>query len=356
MVNKLTIYIAKTLLGTILLALTLLVGLEFLFSLVNEIRHVGTGDYTTTKVISYILLSLPSQIYDMFPMSALLGTILGLGLLATRSELIVMRAAGLSMGDIIIAVAKLAIFLIVGTCLLGEWVAPTLDKFATEQKAVALSGGQALRTEHGTWMRDGNNFIHIQSMDAGKHLEGITRYEFNQNMELQKASVARNAEYLDDHWVLHDIKETLFEKGKISRNRISIQTWVSDIDPDVLSLVGTKDIEDLSLIGLWQTIQYREANALDVKPYQLAFWQKLGRPFATLVMMFLAIPFIFGPLRSATMGLRMLVGILVGFAFYTFNELFGPLTLVYPIPPILGALLPSCFFFGLGLILMRKNQ
>jgi lipopolysaccharide export system permease protein len=267
-----------------------------------------------------------------------------------------MRAAGLSLGDIIVAVCKLAIILIIFAWLLGEWVAPSLGRFATEQKAVALSGGQALRTENGTWMRDRDNFIHIQTIDQGRHLEGITRYEFNKNMELQKASVARFGDYEKDHWVLHDIKETLFEKEKISRNHIATQNWISHIDPEVLSLVGVKDLEDLSIVGLWQTIHYRQANGLDPKTYSLAFWQKLTRPFATLVMMFLAIPFIFGPLRSSTMGLRMLVGVLVGFAFYTFNELFGPLTLVYQIPPILGALLPTCFFFGFGLILLKRSQ
>lgn len=356
MMNKLSWYVAKTLLGMILISITLLVGLEFLFSFVAEVRHVGTGDYNTTKAVCFILLGLPSHIAELFPMAALLGTLLGLGLLASRSELIVMRAAGLSKGDIILAVCKLAIWLIIFIWFLGEMVAPSLDKFAAEQKTVALSSGQALKTKHGAWIRDGDHFIHIQRIDANGHLEGITRYELNSQMELQKASFARYADYEKDHWILHDIKETLFEKDKTSRNHIAVQNWESHIDPNVLGLMGVKDLDDLSLTGLWQTIRYRKANALDAKPYQLAFWQKISRPLATLVMMFLAIPFIFGPLRSATMGLRMLVGVLVGFAFYTFNQLFGPLTLVYQIPPILGALLPTAFFLGFGLFLLKRDQ
>jgi lipopolysaccharide export system permease protein len=354
--DKITLYIGKTLFVTIMLVTTLFVGLEFMFSFVNELRFVGTGDYSTSLAIGTILLSIPSQIAQMFPMSALVGTLLGLGLLASRSELIVMRAAGLSIGNIIAGVLKLALLLVVIVWILGEWIAPMADKFAHIQKASALSGGQALRTTNGTWMRDGLDFVHIQVMQSGGHLEGITRYEFDEAMELKKASFASHADYVEDHWVLHDIDETIFEAGTVARDHIAKRDWVSHISPDILSIVGVKDLEELSLVGLWQTIRYRVVNHLDPKPYQLAFWQKMIRPFATLMMMFLAIPFVFGPLRSATMGLRMLVGVLVGFVFYTVNQLFGPLTLVYQIPPVLGALAPTLLFFGAGLFILKKAQ
>lgn len=352
--NKITLYIGKTILVAILLVMTLLVGLEFIFSLVNEVRYIGTGDYTTWQALCYILWSVPGSLSQMFPMSALVGTLLGLGLLASRSELIAMRAAGLSMGDIAVAVLKMALFLAVFTWILAEGLAPTLNKLASTQKAISLSQGQALRTADGTWMRDGDSFVHIQTINAGKQLEGITRYEFNPEGVLQKASFARFADYEKGKWILHDIQETFFQEEHIARQQMDKQIWRSHIDPDILSIVGVKDIDDLSLFELWQTIHYRTTNQLDAKPYQLAFWQKMVQPLATLVMMFLAIPFIFGPLRSATMGFRMLVGVLLGFAFYTFNQLFGPITLVYHLPPIVGALLPTCLFLGIGLCLFRK--
>ncbi|MFI4937707.1 MAG: LPS export ABC transporter permease LptG [Candidatus Berkiellales bacterium] len=354
--DRITLYIGKTILVAILLAMTLFVGLEIIFSFVNEARHIGTGQYTLWPAISFVLLLLPNHIAEMFPMSALVGTIMGLGLLASRSELIVMRAAGLSRGDIIVAVSKLAIILIVFTWILSEWVAPITDRSATNQKALALSSGQALRTAHGTWMRDGNHFIHIQSIESNDALSGITRYELNDKMELLKASYARSAHYVNDHWVLRDIKETVFEPGKTQSHHIAKSDWISSIDPSMVNLVAVKDLAELSLVELWQTIRYRQANGLNAKDYQLEFWQKICRPFATLVMMFLAIPFIFGPLRSATMGLRMLVAVLVGFVFYTVNQLFGPLTLVYAIPPIVGAVLPTGLFFIVGLVLLKRSE
>lgn len=354
--NKLTLYIWKTILVAILLVLTLFIGLEFIFSLVNELRYVGTGDYSTSNAFAFIFLSMPQHIAQLFPMATLVGTLLGLGLLASRSELIVMRAAGLSLQDIINIVLKLAFILAIGVWLMGEWVSPKAEKFAHDQKALRLSSGQALSTSHGTWMRDGNNFIHIQSMTQDGHLEGITLYQFDEAMNLSKASFALNADYMNDHWVLHEIQETVFEENHTTRNKIEEQDWVSSLSPNVLSQVGLKDLDDLSLMGLWHTIKYRQQNHLEAKPYQLAFWQKIVRPLATLVMMFLAIPFVFGPLRQATMGLRMLVGVLVGFVFYTFNQLFGPLTLVYHIPPIIGAFLPTIAFLIMGLFIMKRTH
>lgn len=352
--NKISWYLAKTLSVTILLAIILFVGLEFVFSFVNEMRHVGTGDYTTQDALQYILLSLPAQVAQAFPMSALVGTLLGLGLLASRSELIVMRSVGWSIGNIIFAVMKLALVLVCIIWMLGEWIAPITDNIAHHRKATALSRGQALATANGTWLRDGYDFVHIQAIEDNKHLTGVTRYEFNEDQQLRKASFARIAEYVDDHWVLHDIQDTHFGDANVTTAHIAEQDWISHIKPEIFTIVGVKDLDELSISGLWKTIRYRQANQLDAKPYLLAFWQKMMRPFATLVMMFLAIPFIFGPLRSATMGLRMLVGVMIGFVFFTVNQLFGPLTLVYALPPILGASLPTLLFLGGGLYLLKR--
>lgn len=354
--NKITWYLAQTLFVTILLAILLFVGLEFIFSFVNEMRHVGNGDYTTQCALQYILLSLPAQIAQAFPMSALVGTLLGLGLLASRSELIVMRSVGWSVGNIILAVMKLACVLVCFAWILGEWIAPMADNRAHHLKATALSQGQALSTSQGTWLRDGQHFVHIQSIENSQHLQGVTRYEFNQQQQLQKASFAQQADYVEDKWILHDIQETTFSEESVSKAHIMQQEWVSHIKPELFTIVGVKDLDELSMAGLWKTIRYREANQLDAKPYLLAFWQKMMRPFATLVMMFLAIPFIFGPLRSATMGLRMLVGVMIGFVFFTINQLFGPLTLVYSLPPFLGASLPTLLFLGTGLLLLKKAR
>lgn len=354
--NKITLYLAKNIAVTIALVVVLFVGLELVFSLVTELRVVGTGQYAMSQAFGFILLSLPDMVVQVFPMAALVGTLLGLGTLASRSELIVMRSAGLSIQAIIFAIFKLAIVLVILNAIIGEVIAPVLDKWAHQQKAIALSDGQALRTVNGIWMREKDDFIHIQSMPSAHRLEGVTRYEFDDAMKLKRSSFAKTAHYENGAWVLHDIRETTFADNRTSHQTVESMPWESHIDPTLLSLVQVKDIDELSLKGLWQTIDYRRQNHLDPKPYQLAFWQKLFRPIATLVMMFLAIPFIFGPLRQSSMGLRVLVGVFVGFAFYTCNELFGPLTLLYPVPPVIGASLPIMVFFIVGMLMLKRAR
>lgn len=341
----LTRYIWKSLAVTIALSMFLVFGLELIFSLVNELRYVGKGDYTVWHVIMFNLLSMPQNIYQMFPMAALVGTLLGLGGLAASSELVVIRAAGVSTKQIIDAVLKFALILSVLAWGLGEWVAPITDHWAQNQKAVALSGGQTLKTQHGVWLRDGKRFVNIQSVEVGGHLEGIVSYEFNDQQELIEASQAQYADYINELWVLYDVSVTTFKGTHIEQAKYDKLDWHSHIDPTILRIVGTKYLDELSLIGLWQTIDYRKKNDLDYRPYQLAFWQKVMQPFAIVMMMFLAVPFVFGPLRSSTKGFKLVVGILLGFSFYIFHKLFGPLTLVYQIHPIIGASLPTIIFF-----------
>lgn len=354
--HKLTRYLSKTIFGAILLTLLLLVGLEIIFSFVNEMRFVGSGQYNTQHALMVILLSLPTQIAQLFPMAALVGCLLGLSILAARSELIVIRAAGLGITDIATVLLKVGCVVVLIAWIVGEVMAPKMDKMAHSYKAMALSSGQALSTQHGVWMRDKQDFVHIQSIENKKSLKGITRYQFDEHFKLHQSSFAESATYDNDHWVLSKVHHTIFLPDKMESSYMPETLWYSQIGPDILGIVGTQGIDELTVKELWRAMEYRSRNHLDARPYQLAFWQKLARPIATLVMILLALPFVFGPLRSATMGFRILVGVLVGFGFYTLSQLFGPLVLVYPIPPIVGAFFPVILFTIFGAFLMKRYQ
>jgi len=352
--NKLTLYISKTLFLTILLAIVLLVGLEFIFSFVNETRYVGKGDYTLSLALVYVILLLPQQISEMFPMAALVGTLLGLGWLASRSELIVMQAAGLSIADIIKMVLKVAVIWVLFIWVLGEVLAPYFDGIAHDKKTIAMSRGQAIRTNHGVWLRDGQDFIHIEKIDSNRELTGVTRYQFDENLHLMKTTIAQKAIFDEDGWHFYKVDETEFLPQRIVHQWSEQQNWINPIAPEILQVIHVKETDELSLLELWKTMNYRLSNNLDAKAYQLAFWQKLFQPLAILVMMFLAIPFVFGSLRNATMGFRLLIGVLIGFSFYTLNQLFGPLSQVYAIPPVIAAMLPILLFLLVGLFLLKN--
>lgn len=113
--------------------------------------------------------------------------------------------------------------------------------------------------------------------------------------------------------------------------------------------------EELSLSGLYDYVTYLKASEQDASRYELAFWRKLTQPLSIAVMMLMALSFVFGPLRSVTMGARVLSGVVAGFTFYISSEFFGPLTLVYGIPPIFGALAPSLAFLAIAVALLRRK-
>ncbi len=349
-------YIGRTILFTILLTVFLIVSIDMLFLLVNELRAVGEGNYTIFTAFQYILLVLPERLYFLFPMACLVGALVGLGLLAGHSELIVMRSSGVSLLQITGAVLKAAFILVVVITLFGELVVPRAVRYAEVLREQATSGSQSVVTPQGTWMRDGNHFVRIKQILPNGDMKGIIRYTFDDKHDLESATYAERAEFNSDNskWTLYNVKETDFAEKELTVFTADEKPWDTTIQPRLINIL-IEEPESLSILGLLNYIQYLRDNQLRTQEYSLTLWKKLWQPFATMVMVFIAIPVIFGPLRSATMGLRLLTGVMLGFAFYILNQLFGPLSLVYgAFPPFLAAILPSIVFGIGGLILYRR--
>jgi lipopolysaccharide export system permease protein len=130
--------------------------------------------------------------------------------------------------------------------------------------------------------------------------------------------------------------------------------WLSTLTPDKLGIVAVKP-EALSIRGLVDYVAYLENNGQESARYELALWRKIFQPLSVAVMLLLAMSFIFGPLRSVTMGARTIMGVLAGFAFFISNEMFGQVSLVFQLTPALGALLPSMLFAALAAYLLKRQ-
>lgn len=174
-----TQYLSRTVLATTAIVLAALAGLELFILFIGQMNDIGVGDYGIFQTIIYILLQLPGKLYGLFPMIGLVGVLLGLGVLASHSELIVMRAAGISLPKITLTLLKLALGIILVVTFLGEVLAPLGQSYADKRKAVAMSSGQAIKTGQGIWVREGANFLHIAVIVDTRHLQGITRYQLN---------------------------------------------------------------------------------------------------------------------------------------------------------------------------------
>lgn len=349
--NILNKYISKAIMGSVLMVLLTLIGIESFLELASELKDVGKGSFHFWQALINVPLMLPTDMYELFPMAALIGSLMGLGKLANQSELIVMSAAGMSRWQIIRAMLQAALILLVLISLIGEAIAPKAQQLAKETKTVALSAGKTLKTASGVWFRDGNNYIFVREILLGNHLFDITRYKFNQDKKLTVISHANEGTYREGGWFFHQVQQTEIFKDYIKSETFEMQRWDINVDKRLLGISNIR-ADQLSLFKLYSYIRYRHQNDLGAGMYEFAFWKRLIQPFATLVMIFLSVPFIFGPLRSVSMGLRIVTGVIVGFSFYILNQFFGPMSQVYQIPAIVAAILPTITFAMLGTFLL----
>lgn len=351
-------YIGRTIFGTIMSTLFLLVSLSGIIKFVDQLRKTGRGDYNAWGAGLYTLLSVPKDIEIFFPMAALLGALLGLGALATRSELVVMEASGFTRMQIAAAVMKTAIPLVLLTMAVGEWVAPAGEQTARNMRAQMMYGNSLLSTRDGIWAKDKNDFIYIQNVAKEDELSGVSIYHFDNDRKLLSVRYAGTATYDKDNkkWLLSQVDQSdLSQPNKIVGTQTLNDEWETNLTPDKLGVVAM-DPESLSASGLHEYSKYLKQSGQESSRYQLIFWNKVFSPLSVAVMMLMALSFIFGPLRSVPMGVRVVIGISFGFLFYVLNKIFGPLSMVVNMPPILGAILPSLLFLLISLLLLKRKR
>ncbi|WP_394129622.1 LPS export ABC transporter permease LptG [Shewanella maritima] len=347
------LYIARIILSTSALCLLILTGLSGIIKWVDQLRVVGRGSYTMLDAGIYVLFLIPRDIEMFFPMAVLLGALIGMGMLASNSELVVMQSSGLSRLQITLSAMKTAIPLMIMVMVLGEWGAPAAERTAKEMQAVKTSGGSLIASHRGVWARDGDMFVNIGEVLDVTHLGNITFYEFNDEQKLTRMTYAQQATFEQGVWQLQQVETTLVTSDRITPMTSETEIWESTLTPDKLSVVSVKP-EALSIQGLVGYLEYLEANNQDSSRYELALWRKMMQPVTVAVMMLVALSFVFGPLRTVTMGARVLLGVVAGFSFYISNEIFGPMSMVYQLPAAIGAIAPSLLFASLALYYIRK--
>lgn len=189
----------------------------------------------------YTLLSVPKDVQIFFPMAALPGALLGLGMLAQRSELVVMQASGFTRMQVALSVMKTAIPLVLLTMAIGEWVAPQGEQMARNYRAQAMYGGSLLSTQQGLWAKDGNNFVYIERVKGDEELGGISIYAFNENRRLQSVRYAATAKFDPEHkvWRLSQVDESdLTNPKQITGSQTVSGTWKTNLTPDKLGVVA----------------------------------------------------------------------------------------------------------------------
>ena len=357
MMNTLDRYIGKSILGSMFATLLTLVGLSAIIKFVEQFRSVGKGTYDIWQAVAFTGLTIPKDIETFFPMAALLGVLMALGNLASRSELVVMQAAGFSRFKIGMAVMKTALPLVLLTMVIGEWGIPQTEQFARDMRARALSGGSMLSMKNGVWAKDGNNFVFVRRVTDDAKLNDIYIYTFDQHRNLTELKHANQASYSEDEskWTLRQVNHSMISKDEITTSNRLSEKWETNLTPDKLGAVSLRPTS-LSISGLYNYISFLRETGQDVSRFELTFWRKIFQPVSVGVMMLLALSFIFGSLRSVTAGARIVTGICFGFLFYVVNEIFGQMSVVYNMPAVFGALMPSLLFIVMIWWLLSRKR
>ena len=341
-----------TLQGILITSFALITLLTF-FAFIDE---AGKTDaiYTNLHAAIYLVFKLPSIFYEYFPVMTLIGALLGLGALSANSEFTAMRAAGLSIKQLIFSVLKLGFLLTLGIFIVGEWLVPMSDLHARNFKAHLKSKNIVLVGGAGLWVKERDSIIHIGKVISERELADISIYTFKSGHKgLKTLLTSTKATAEANGWLLSNAQETIFEDSRLIRNKQAERLKTHLIKPELLG-VATVEPSQLSSKSLTQIIQYQKQNNLNTDKYELIYWKRYSVPLSALVMLLLAMPFLFGSNRSGGAGTRLFIGIVVGIVFSLVNRSINELGIVYGFSPILSAFLPLLIFLIIGLFAISR--
>ena len=351
-------YVGTAVLLAIAVVLLAFTGLMTLFAILEELREPDSS-YLVGEMFVYVALTTPRRLYEVLPYVVFLGVLIGLGSLASRSEIVIFRTAGVSAARIFLSVAWPAGILFLLGFLLGEWVAPLGEERAEIYKTQAMSSKAASRSSRGYWYREGNMNMRVSNLGEGGELLDVLQFWYGEDHRLLRTVAAKRAGYVpgeDAHWILYDVLETRFGATANQASSAGQMRWNGRVDPRELSARVLVEPRRLSLADLYRQIEYMDREELSAEIYELAYWSKIFQPFSVLGLALLALGFILGPLREVGMGVRLSVGVFAGLGFKYLQDLFAPMSMVYDLPAVLAVLLPIlvCWTVG-GWVLLRTR-
>ncbi|WP_461516653.1 LPS export ABC transporter permease LptG [Porticoccus sp.] len=350
--KQLSRYVTTSVLGSIAMVLLVIVSLDAIGAVMD-----GTGDiendFTFLQVMIYVAITIPGRIYENIPMASLIGCLIGLGVLANNSELVVMRSAGVSVLRIVWFVIRPILWLILAGALLGEYVVPYSDQYADSRRMLLSGGKSAQESGSGFWNKEGNDFMHFNAVYPGGVLFGVTRFRFDESHKLLQSSFAERATFQGENWLEERGVVTDFHDEGTEVSEFVTREWETNLSPELLNLIVFPP-DSLPIGSLYNYSEYLQEQGQDSSKYELAFWGKALQPLTIISLVLIAISFVFGPLREVTMGYRIFAGVLVGLVFRTLQDLLGPASIVYGIPPLLSVITPALICALIGLWMLRR--
>lgn len=314
--NILDRYIYRTVLLYTLMAMAVLLALGALVTFISQQGDIGVGSYSAADAFLFTLLNMPQQAFELLPIGAMIGALMGLGNLASGSELVVTRASGVSVWRIAWPVAVAGVTLAVIMFGIGEYAAPSMARFAKREKTTLKLADVSFAGTSSAWVKDGNRILRVQTGEVDRAFGGVSVFELDGPTRLRSIERAGKISVADPgRWSLQNVATSRFGKDKIESETVGELTLRSTVNPEFLGLAATEP-GMLTLHGLASYIDHLRRNNLDTASYEIGYWSRIARLFAVVVVTLLALPFVFGPLRTTGAGTRTVFGALLGVVFF----------------------------------------
>ena len=355
MIRVLDLHFARAISLGVLASVMLFAGLFFFIFFIKELRYVGTAEYDIVIALMYVLLSLPQQLYELAPSIILIGSLMALGNLADHSEIIVIRASGMSTMSITAMVMNtgLVIALLVG--LAGEYLIPSATSLGESMRVQALNERVIKGSEGGIWSRDENRYINIGLVRPDRQLNQVGIYTTDGDGSLVSVTEVARAEQVEGGWALYEVAETRIDEDGVSTVYEESIIVDSLIDPGLFDVLKTEP-ENMSAMALYRYGNYLEANELDAESFRLQFWVKLFTPLTCLVMILIALPMVlYSSARTGGAGQRIVIGLGIGVLFFVFNRMVSYMGLSIGLAPVLSAALPP-LVVAVSLVYLLKRS
>lgn len=352
-ITRLDRYLAAELFRGYLVVALVLVALFSIMTFIDELGDVGDGVYDVGQALTFVGMTLPSRVLRLLPFITLFGSALAIWQLARRSELVVLRAAGMSLRRLAYSTALPGVVLVVTVPLLYEFVAPTLYQGATLSREAALAQGEDAPGQ-GFWSRRGNTVVEVSGLEYGRVPSDIRIYQLGDDARLEALVEADSADPQDDGtWLLRDVRERRYAADQIDWERSAARIWRpwwADSTP-----LNPPPVDSLSFSDLRGYIQYLEETGQPVQRWQLAYWRMWLLPVTALLMALLAVPIArLGPREGEA---RLFILVTAGGLLYFFGEqIVANAVLVSWSSPLLAAAVPPmALALAVGWVLRRLS-
>lgn len=373
--QKLANYVRKNTLFAIL-AITLILWLfNFSMSFLGELSKIKDG-YSIWQAVSFIFWRSPKLLIEYLPMAALIGAVVGLGNLASHSEITVMRAAGISIFRIVFWVLQSVSVLIIIAWLLNQYVLPysslkakviknpTSSELTNEMTGywqyfnkndIQLVTNQQSATKK-TNTQINNHVLYIDYANANGVINDLTLWSIDKDSKVRSVFTAKSGKYQQDsQWLLYQVSTIdIAENGESHQSKSDSLLQTLPIKPKYIYIM-TQYFKNLSITDLYMYNKYLNNGDVSSRKYELAFWEKVLSPLSFLALAMIACSFVFGSARQQSIGSRIVIAIFCGILFKYLQNLTNYIAIASTWPVVFFVFIPILVSFIIGLVLLHKR-